>query len=248
MRIWLLTICLCCLAFTNQNLEQQAQAIFKSYFVDCIPYGGVIPETWHNVSLAEMCVKITDGSHYSPKDSPDSPYSMLSVKDMEEYDFCRSNCKHLEWHDLQEMKKNDCIPQVDDILVAKDGSYLKEIFICNEQRQEAILSSIAIFRPNPNVIKPEILLYLLKQPNVRKDVADNYVSGSVLPRIVLKDFKRYSCVIPPLSEQNRIVGFLSSIRGKIAQNVKENNRLAILRDTLLPRLMSGEIDVSEVEV
>lgn len=174
----------------NDNLEQQALAFFKQFFMDYAPYGGIAPTDWNEVSLDDVCFKITDGSHYSPADSPDSPYPMYSVKDMETYGFNPSSCKHITEEEFHKMQKNDCVPLLNDILVAKDGSYLKEIFICSEQKDEAILSSIAIFRPNTDIIIPEILLYLLKQPTVRRDVGDNYVSGSALPRIVLKDFKK----------------------------------------------------------
>ena len=66
----------------NKNLEQQALAIFRQYFMDFAPYGGVAPSDWMEVSLDDVCIRITDGSHYSPADSPDSPYPMYSVKDM----------------------------------------------------------------------------------------------------------------------------------------------------------------------
>lgn len=152
----------------NKNLEQQALAIFRQYFMDFAPYGGVAPSDWMEVSLDDVCIRITDGSHYSPADSPDSPYPMYSVKDMETYGFNSSTCKHITEDEFRKMKKSDCVPLLNDILVAKDGSYLKEIFICSEEKEEAILSSIAIFRPNTSVIMPEILLYFLKQPSVRK--------------------------------------------------------------------------------
>ena len=64
---------------------------------------------------------------------------MLSVKDMRQYGFSYSSCKRISKADYDDMLANDCIPKVDDILVAKDGSYLKEIFITNKQREEAIL-------------------------------------------------------------------------------------------------------------
>lgn len=178
----------------NINLEQQGLALYKSFFIDFAPYGGIQPNGWNAVSLEDVCLKITDGSHYSPKDEPGAPYPMYSVKDMETYGFNSSSCKHISYTEFERMKKNDCVPLVDDILVAKDGSYLKEIFICSEPTDEAVLSSIAIFRPDPNVILPDVLLFLLKQPSVRADVADNYVSGSALPRIVLKDFKKYQFI------------------------------------------------------
>jgi type I restriction enzyme S subunit len=173
---------------------------------------------------------------------------MYSVKDMETYGFNHSSCKHITEEEFAKMKQSDCVPKVDDILVAKDGSYLKEIFICSDEKDEAILSSIAIFRPDKNIIIPEILLYLLKQPSVRKDVGDNYVSGSALPRIVLKDFKKYSFILPPMHEQKKIGAVLRSIRMKINANIEENRTLSKLRDSLLPKLMSGELDVSNLDL
>ena len=180
--------------------------------MDYQPYGGSTPSDWSEVSLDDVCTRITDGSHYSPADAPDAPYPMYSVKDMETYGFNSSSCKHITEEEFHKMQKNDCVPRLNDILVAKDGSYLKEIFICSEEKDEAILSSIAIFRPNAEIIMPEILLYLLKQPSVRKDVGDNYVSGSALPRIVLKDFKKYTFLLPPMAEQSKIGSVLHAIR------------------------------------
>ena len=142
---------------------------------------------------------------------------------------------------FRKMQKGDCVPLLNDILVAKDGSYLKEIFICSEEKDEAILSSIAIFRPDTNIIMPEILLYLLKQPSVRKDVGDNYVSGSALPRIVLKDFKKYRFMLPPMDEQLKIGSVLHAIRMQTKTNIDEIQCLSSTRDALLPKLMSGEL-------
>ena len=232
----------------NENLEQQALALFRHYFMDYEPYGGSAPVDWIKVSLDDVCTRITDGSHYSPADVPEAPYPMYSVKDMETYGFNSSSCKHITAEEFLKMQKNDCVPRLNDILVAKDGSYLKEIFICSEEKDEAILSSIAIFRPNTEIIMPEILLYLLKQPSVRKDVGDNYVSGSALPRIVLKDFKKYTFLLPPMEEQIKIGSVLHAIRMQTKANIDEIQSLSALRDTLLPRLMSGELDVSSLDL
>lgn len=232
----------------NDNLEEQALTLFRQYFMDYVPYGGIAPSNWTEVSLDEVCTRITDGSHYSPADAPESPYPMYSVKDMETYGFNSSSCKHISEEDFRKMKKNDCIPLLNDILIAKDGSYLKEIFICSEEKDEAILSSIAIFRPDTNIIMPEILLCLLKQPSVRKDVGDNYVSGSALPRIVLKDFKKYRFMLPPMDEQLKIGSVLHTIRMQTKKNLDEIQCLLSARDTLLPRLMSGELDVSDLDL
>lgn len=76
-----------------------------------------------------------------------------------------------------------------------------------------------------------------------KEVKDNYVSGSALPRIVLKDFKKLKFYIPNISEQKKITDILKGIRFQIECNVLENRNLSSLRDTLLPKLMNGELEV-----
>ena len=241
----------------NEQLEELAGALFKSWFVDFEPFKdgefvdselGMIPKGWKVGTLGEVCEKITDGSHYSPKDNPMCNIPMLSVKDMQKYSFDYNKSKHIDEEEYAKMKANDCVPLLNDILVAKDGSYLKEIFICKKEIKQAILSSIAIFRANKSIIYPIILLCILKSPKTLKNVSENYVSGSALPRIVLKDFKRYNIIIPPLESQRRFNDIVCAIYDKIYANVEEIHHLTTLRDTLLPKLMSGEIDVNEVEI
>ena len=176
---------------------------------------------WKEVRLGDMCTKITDGSHFSPKAQTEG-YPMLSVKDMREYDFDFSNCKKISYKDYLKMERDGCVPQIGDVLVAKDGSYLKEIFICKEQREIALLSSIAIFRPNPQLIDPRFLCYCLKSPRVYNYISQNCVSGSALPRIILKDFKGVNIRVPSLDDQRRIASILSSLDRKIELNNKIN--------------------------
>lgn len=181
-------------------------------------------EEWKECRLGEICTKITDGSHFSPQ-ACQTGYPMFSVKDMLEYGFDYSNCKHISAKDFESMKNGDCVPRKGDILVAKDGSFLKQIFECKETKEEAILSSIAMFRPNQDFITPTFLCYLLKSPKVYNYIASNCVSGSALPRIVLKDFKKVSMQVPPLPTQQKIAAILSSLDDKIELNNKINTNL-----------------------
>ena len=174
--------------------------------------------------LKDICIEITDGSHFSPKGIDDG-YPMFSVKDMEEFGFNYANCKYISKEDFEIMKKNGCVPQKGDVLVAKDGSYMKEIFVCEESKEEAVLSSIAIFRPNINIVQPEFLCFLLKTPYVYNYIKNNCVSGSALPRIVLKTFKDVVLDIPNLDIQSKITKICSSINHKIRLNNDINDNL-----------------------
>lgn len=229
---------------TNDYLSELAQAVFV-HWVDQHAKGREIAsltEEGGYYTLDELCSRITDGAYRSPKADPNGAYPMFSVKDMRRYGFSYSSCKRISRTDYDAMVFNDCVPKVDDILVAKDGSYLKEVFIIDRQREEAVLSSIAIFRPNNKMIAPELLLQYLKHPRVLKLVSDNFVSGSALPRIVLKDFKKLSLLVPNRAEQDGILPMLQAIRRLTRINEDETAKLESLRDALLPKLMSGEID------
>ena len=201
--------------------------------------------------LEDICLKITDGSHYSPADDPTSCIPMLSVKDMEEFDFNYNNCKHISEDEFNKLLKNDCVPKENDVLVAKDGSYLKEIFVNENENKKAILSSIAIFRPNQNKVDPYFLCYLLKTPMILNYVKDNCVSGSALPRIILRAFKGIELTIPKINIQKRIVKIIKNINDKIKINNEISNNLYEISKQLLLKYLdenssSEEINISEL--
>ena len=178
---------------------------------------------WKEYKLEDICTKITDGAHSSPI-AQVFGYPMFSVKDMLEYGFDYSKCKYISQEDFIALKKSGCVPQKGDVLVAKDGSYLKQIFVCKETKDEAILSSIAIFRPN-SLVDSYFLNYLLKSPHVYNYIANNCVSGSALPRIVLKNFKAIKLSIPSFETQTKIVSVLKVLDVKIEVNRRTNDNL-----------------------
>ena len=169
------------------------------------------------IKLRNLCTRITDGSHYSPL-GVEKGYPMLSVKDMGSYDFNFDNCKYISEDEYQSMLRNDCVPKKNDIVIAKDGSYLKEIFVITEDRDIAILSSIGILRPNLALVDPYYLKYYLSSDYVRKLVGRKYVTGSALQRIILENFGDIDIPYVSLDRQHAIVALLKDIDSKIANN------------------------------
>lgn len=174
--------------------------------------------------LKDLCLKITDGSHFSPK-AQDSGYPMFSVKDMGDYGFIYDDAKHISQEDFEKMKSSGCVPEKDDVLIAKDGSYLTRVFVCQESKEEAVLSSIAIFKCNKDLIEPYFLALLFQTPYVHNFAARSCVSGSALPRIILKAFSELELQVPPLEIQRKIIDQIKPIDCKIAINRKINATL-----------------------
>ena len=180
---------------------------------------------WRLSTINEICSLVTDGAHNSPKSVINGAY-MASVKDFTEYGLDFSSCRMISEEDYEKLRLQGCVPEFNDILVGKDGArYFEDIIIYKQPEKPALLSSIAILRTDRKKVIPEFLYYTLKSPSVRKDVRDNYGSGSAIPRIVLKDFKRMPIAFPPIDEQKKLVSIFVSIDEQIQNNNKINNNL-----------------------
>jgi type I restriction enzyme S subunit len=137
--------------------------------------------------------------------------------------------------------RTDCRPLKNDILIAKDGSYLKHVFVAEDDMDVVILSSIAILRPNGKY-HSLLLATFLKLDSTREGL-ENIVTGAVIPRIVLKDFRKYKLLLPPKHLQDQSLATIQPIYEKCWENGRQIQTLEKLRDTRLPKLMSGEVRV-----
>ena len=237
-------------------LEDMAQALYREWFVKFrFPEYekvkmveselGMVPEGWEVKKLEDVCLRITDGSHRSPKTVYDG-YPMASVKDMNDWGFEISQCRKIAKEDYEELIRNDCKPLEGDILIAKDGSYLKHIFVTEKEHELVILSSIAIIRPN-NQILPYMLSFYLREPSIKARMA-SYVSGVALPRIVLKDFRKFLIIVPSIDIQSQFFNLAEPMIENCYRIIEKNANLRSTRDLLLPKLISGELGISSLDI
>lgn len=160
--------------------------------------------------LEEICSLITDGSHFSPEDEGVG-YPMFSVKDMTPNGFNISECKKIGEEAYKKLVANGCKPLNDDVVVAKDGSYLKTAFVIKGNPEIALLSSIAILRPKIDLVIPEYLSYFLKSDAVYRTVSLNYITGTALKRIILKGIRKIEVDLPDIGEQEQRAQRLSKV-------------------------------------
>lgn len=109
-------------------------------------------------------------------------------------------------------------------------------------------TSESVFNLRPNAKVSSEFLYLLLLNNDMQDYAINLASGSVQKGIRMADLKKYSFFLPTLDVIKRLTSLWKPLIKQIKANEVESDSLAVLRDTLLPKLMSGEIDVSAVQL
>lgn len=137
--------------------------------------------------------------------------------------------------------------QIGDILLSKDGTIGKIGYVNQLDAPTSVASGIFVIRnTKPDIISTPFIYYLLKSSLFNSFVAGR-TEGSVIPHLYQKDFKEFEFPLPSKKEMSTFDDLIGPQFEKFFANQVENEYLAKLRGTLLPKLMSGEIDVSALE-
>ena len=217
----------------NTNLELQAQALYKQWFVDNRK------DDWEEKQLGEIALHITDGVHNTVIDSPNGEYYLLSCKNIKSGQlFIGSNERRIDHETFTKLRKRTRLSQ-GDILVTSVGT-VGEMYLVNESPTNyEFQRSVAIIKPNQDIISSYFLYAaLLYQRNEIKHLAH----GAVQQCIFISDLKEYSLIVPNKDDISTFDEVVAPMFNKIGELQKENETLATLRDTLLPKLMNGEIN------
>ncbi len=215
----------------NQNLEQQAQAIFKSWFVDFEPFGGKMPDDWKVGNLYEIA-NVTMGQSPDGKSYNENGYGEVFYQGRAEFG-SRYPTRRLYTTEPKRMAN------AGDILMsvrAPVGDINVALEKCCIGRGLASISS----RDNFN----SFILYTLM--NLKRSFDIYNAEGTVFGAINKDSLNSIEVIIPTKEEIYKFEEIASNLDKKIRQNTIEVQKLQKIRDTLLPKLMSGEIDVDKI--
>ena len=219
----------------NADLEEMAQAIFKNWFVDFEPFKdgkfvdselGMIPEGWKVGGLFDIA------EIFDKKRKP------LSGNVREKMD------KIYPYYGA-----TSCMDYVDDYifdgiytLIGEDGSVVKENGLPYMQYVwgKMWVNNHAHILQGKNGYSTEMIHALLSITNIKF-----LVTGAVQAKLSQGNMQKIFVAIPPKNVLDEIRPVIDNLYSKIRINTDENSRLSLLRDTLLPRLMSGELEVPE---
>lgn len=138
--------------------------------------------------------------------------------------------------------------QVGDILLSKDGTIGKIGYVDSLELPTSVASGIFVIRNNkPDIISTTFIYYLLKSRLFESFITAR-TEGSVIPHLYQKDFMEFEFPLPTSDNMAKFEELTEPMFFRIVNNLNENKKLATLRDTLLPKLMSGELDVSDLDI
>ena len=231
----------------NDNLEQQAQALFKSWFVDFEPFRdqsfvesdlGMIPEGWRVVALDELCSFISRG--LTPKYDERSDELILGQTCVRNNIVTLDNARKHK----PKQKTEKWVQQWDTLINSTGvGSLGRVGIVYFNMDNVAIDSHITVVRPKTALLRHFVGRNLLS----RQLEIENMAVGSTGQTELPKDRVKYLPIIMP--DDNALKHFndvIEPIARLLYRNIEESRRLASLRDILLTRLMSGEIKVNDL--
>lgn len=205
-------------------------------------------QTWETKNLQSVCaMKITDGTHKTPTYcDAEVGIPFISAKDVTSGVICWDNIKYIV-PELHEELYERLAPQVDDVLLAKNGT-TGMAAIVEEEKVFDLYVTLAVLRPNKDIIDPRYLLNVVNSP-VCKRQFDEHLTGIGVPNLHLRDIKEVEIPLPSLEEQKEIVRIIDSMTEQwgvaLAAAEKVLDRIDIMKKSILARAFRGELGTND---
>lgn len=210
----------------NDNLHQQAATLFKALFVDLTPFDGTMPPNWTISTLGdatEMGAGGDKAKESSPVKTPLCPYPIYSngINDYGLYGYT-----------------NDPKIKVESVTVSARGTIG---YVCLRHTPYVPIVRLVTLIPDTKVLSAKYLYLYLRQLHITG-------TGTTQQQLTVPDFRKTEIIIPDKNTMDSFTETVTPLFEQIWANEDENTKLAEVRDALLPKLMSGEIDVSDIQL
>lgn len=227
----------------NDNLYEITNKLYEQLFVV------ERQDDWKEYNLQEL-MDISNGYSYTGKELVDtSVVGMATIKNFER----TGGFKEEGFKDIEPIKaKDNHYADKFDILVActdltQNADIIgNAVMLLNTGKYEKVVISMDLVKILPK--KNKYLVFSILNSKEFKNFALGYKTGTTVLHLNKNCFKDFNIKLPDLSKLDEFEKVVEVNYKKISSNLEENNTLTQLRDTLLPKLMNGEIDLDKIEI
>lgn len=224
----------------NNNLEQQAQAIFKSWFVDFEPFNGEMPHDWIASRLGDIASIKTNS--FSPVKNSDVQLEHYSIPAYDEQ-------KYPVFESAAGVKSNKYILSKNSVMISKLNPDTKRVWrpMCLSELAVSSTEFIIFEAFNPAY---RDFVFSIVDSAAFSDWMCAHTTGSTnsRQRTAPSTTLEFQVALPDEKAITDFCAVVTPMYDTIASNICENQKLAQLRDSILPKLMSGELDVSNIDL
>ncbi|MCL2484771.1 MAG: restriction endonuclease subunit S [Endomicrobia bacterium] len=228
----------------NKTLEGLAKAIFKSWFVDFEPFGGIIPDNWRSGKLSEILDTIESGSR--PKGGAENfgipSIGAENIEGIGIYDYTKE--KYVNEDYFNSLKKGKV--KSGDVLLYKDGAYTGKVSMSLgdfPHKVCAVNEHVFILRVNEQLSSQFFLYLFLAQDNIKEITSTLASAKAAQPGLNQADVNSVPLIIPDIASIIKFNNIVSPLMYAIVANATQARTIASIRDYLLPKLISGKVRV-----
>jgi type I restriction enzyme S subunit len=171
---------------------------------------GHVPSHWQVAPLSAFVSRVTYGFTNPMPTVDDGPF-MVTAKDIHDGRIDYSTARHTDWKAYWNDLTDKSRPRINDVLLTKDGS-IGRVAICDRE-DICINQSVALIQPDGS-INPRFLLYILQTPHYQRRMEEDS-DGTTIKHIYITRVDKMEVAIPPLAEQDAIVGIVGRLDDKI---------------------------------
>ncbi len=230
-------------------LEEMAQLIYREWFVNFrfpghegVKMKGGVPEGWEISELVDACEYVIDGDWIETKDQGGSDYRLLQVSNIGLGEFIETgNYRYVSQDTFERLRCHEIAPG--QILVARMPDPIGRAWLVTEMPWKMITAvDVAIIKTDLSKMIDLFCVYQLNTPE-KLALAGQQASGTTRPRITRRVLCSTPMLLPPLEIQQEFADVVQNTYRLVTILRRKNANLRQTRDRLLPKLVSGEVEV-----
>lgn len=253
----------------NATLEAMARALFQSWFVDFNPvrakldgrqpFGldpgiaalfpehlegsplGDIPKGWQVKRISDVVEEVFDGPHATPPNAEEGPV-FLGIKNLTGSALDLSDIRHISESDWPRWTRR-VTPRPLDIVFSYEAT-LGCFAMIPPALRCCLGRRLALIRPRAKDGHAHFWFHQFIAPDFQRYLMQHSVQGATVDRIPLIQFPNYLVLNPPPALKEAFESRVTPVWARIHSNANQSRTLATLRDTLLPKLLSGELSIN----
>ncbi|NHR05089.1 hypothetical protein HA052_07735 [Chromobacterium haemolyticum] len=188
---------------------------------------------WIRTPLGNLCTRIMDGTHFSPK-SKEGPRPYLTSKNIKDGRIDLSNLSYISEEEHADIFRK-CPVKPHDVLLTKDGANTGNCALNNLDFDFSLLSSVAVLRGDPNKLSQEFLFQSILSDAVQSLITES-MAGQAITRITLAKIAGFLIPVTSLNEQQRIASCLRSLDALITAEAQKVEALKTHKKGLMQQL------------
>ncbi|GIX52515.1 hypothetical protein CQA4T8M7_17710 [Sphaerotilus natans] len=257
---------------TNATLESIAQALFKSWFIDFDPVRakaegrepegmdaataalfpaefeesalGVVPAGWQVRQVREVVADVFDGPHATPAEATEGP-AFLGIKNLTGTALDLGQIRHIAEADYAQWTRR-VTPKTNDIVFSYEAA-LGLFALIPPALRCCLGRRLALVRAKPVDGTPHFWFHQFVGAPFQRTLTKHTVQGATVNRIALKEFPSFPVLEPGAGPRRAFEAAAAPLWARIHANQQQALALSELRDTLLPRLISGKLRLPEAQ-